>query len=81
MAKVTGWGLTNTSLGSRPKVLQEVDVPVITTATCQLKHGFVSFYERNNSLPVTDSMFCVGFPNGGKGSCLFDSGEQGMGGG
>ena len=80
MAKITGWGLANTSLGSRPKVLQEVDVPVVTTATCHLRMGFVNFYSKTFSLPVTDSMFCAGFfDGGGKGSCNFDSGEHGMG--
>lgn len=56
MATLIGWGLTNNSLGSRPRVMQEQDVPVITTETCQLKTGFVSFYGNNYSLPVTESI-------------------------
>ena len=76
MAKLTGWGFTDNSVGSRPKVLQEVDLPVITTATCQLRMGFVNFFGNNYSLAVTDSMFCVGSVTGGTGGCNHDSGKH-----
>ena len=76
MAKITGWGLANTSLGSRPKVLQEQDLPVVTTETCQRRMGFVSFFGKNYSLPVTESMFCMGSLTGGTGGCGHDSGEH-----
>ena len=75
-----GWGFTNaSSVGSRAKVvLQEVELPAITSATCQLRMGFTKFFGANYSLPVTESMFCIGFLNeGGKGGCSHDLRKHG----
>ncbi|KAL1490523.1 hypothetical protein ABEB36_013201 [Hypothenemus hampei] len=59
---VTGWGLT-TNDGSLASILQVVDVPLITTATCQ--SGFYG-------TAITTRMFCAGVE--GKDSCVGDSG-------
>ena len=74
-----GWGLTGIVKARQgaelnPKVLQQVEVPVITTETCQVRHGLVVEGKRNVSTSVTDSMLCTGFLEGGKGGCNFDSG-------
>ena len=37
MGKLIGWGRTNDSVTSLAKVLQEIDLPVVTTPTCQLR--------------------------------------------
>ena len=77
MAKLIGWGRTNDSVTSLAKVLQEVDLPVVTTPTCQLRTGFTNFFGNNYSLPVTESMMCVGFfDGGGQGGCYHDSGKH-----
>nr|AAK48894.1 CUB-serine protease [Panulirus argus] len=61
-ATVTGWGAT-TEGGSMSVTLQEVDVPVLTTAACS------SWYSS-----LTANMMCAGFSNEGKDSCQGDSG-------
>jgi len=61
---VTGWGTTSEG-GSLGRVLQKVDVPVVSDADCRDSYG---------SSQVYDSMICAGLPQGGKDSCQGDSG-------
>merc|ERR1711872_347714 len=65
MCTVTGWG-TLSEGGQLAEVLQKVDVPVISDATCQEEYDI--FYD------IMDSMICAGFEEGGKDSCQGDSG-------
>ena len=67
-----GWGLPSESTAE--KALQQTELPVITTETCQRRHGFADVQGENRSLPVTDSMLCAGFLEGGTGGCYLDSG-------
>jgi len=64
MCTVTGWGTTSEG-GSLGRVLQKVDVPVVSDDDCRDAYGSSSVY---------DSMICAGFPQGGKDSCQGDSG-------
>ncbi|XP_051550510.1 trypsin-2-like [Myxocyprinus asiaticus] len=61
---VSGWGLTNISTGDVPDKLQCLEVPTVSDRDC------------NNSYPgfITESMFCAGYLEGGKGVCYGDSG-------
>ena len=62
MAYVTGWG-TSGEGGSASATLMEVDVPVVSNATCNNSYG-----------TITDNMICAGYAAGGKDSCQGDSG-------
>lgn len=48
--------------------LQEVQIPVISTAECRKRTLFLPLYK------ITDDMFCAGFDRGGRDACLGDSG-------
>lgn len=48
--------------------LQEVQVPLISTAECRKRTVFLPLYS------VTEDMFCAGFERGGRDACLGDSG-------
>jgi secreted trypsin-like serine protease len=48
--------------------LQEVQLPIISTAECRKRTLFLPLYR------VTDNMFCAGFDRGGRDACLGDSG-------
>lgn len=63
-ATVTGWG-TLKSDGSQPTILQEVDVPVVSTADCRKVYG---------TSGITNNMLCAGTATGGEDSCQGDSG-------
>jgi len=52
--------------GSTPSVLMEVDVPLISDATCRAAGGSYT--------NVGEVSFCAGLPQGGKDSCQGDSG-------
>uniref|UniRef100_A0A8C1BSJ5 trypsin n=1 Tax=Cyprinus carpio carpio TaxID=630221 RepID=A0A8C1BSJ5_CYPCA len=62
MCRVTGWGNTMSSTADSNK-LQCVEVPIVSDRDC------------NNSYPgmITDTMFCAGYLEGGKDSCLWCS--------
>jgi len=64
MCTVTGWGTTSEG-GSLGKILQKVDVPIVSDADCRGSYG------END---IADSMICAGFEQGGKDSCQGDSG-------
>lgn len=56
-----------------PKSLKYVAVPVVDQETC--RHSFAQLKRHRHNLPrLTDNMFCVGVPEGGRSSCLGDSG-------
>merc|ERR1711982_195238 len=61
---VSGWG-TTTEGGSLARVLQKVDVPVVSDEHCRDSYG---------QDDITDSMICAGLDQGGKDSCQGDSG-------
>merc|ERR1712234_90694 len=61
---VSGWG-TTTEGGSLARVLQKVDVPVVSDEHCRDSYG---------QSDITDSMICAGLDQGGKDSCQGDSG-------
>lgn len=62
---VAGLGRTSEG-GSSPTRLQEVDVPLVSDATCRQAGG--------NYTTVGDVAFCAGVPQGGIDSCQGDSG-------
>merc|ERR1712174_192262 len=61
---LSGWG-TTTEGGSLARVLQKVDVPVVSDEHCRDSYG---------QSDITDSMICAGLDQGGKDSCQGDSG-------
>ncbi|XP_075927874.1 trypsin-like [Petromyzon marinus] len=63
MCTISGWGETQTSVGS-PDVLMCVQAPVLSDTSCR------------NSYPgdITNNMICLGYLEGGKDSCQGDSG-------
>ncbi|XVV02172.1 serine protease [Actinosynnema sp. CA-248983] len=63
LGTVLGWGRT-TEGGQASDVLREVDVPIQSTKYCN------EAYDDFDKL----TMFCAGFPEGGKDSCQGDSG-------
>ena len=60
---VSGWGKTIEG-GSSSNILRKVQVPIVSSSQC------------NTAYPgrITTSMFCTGYPAGGKDSCQGDSG-------
>ncbi|MBN3296697.1 MASP1 protease, partial [Amia calva] len=76
---VAGWGISNpnismdytvsSDLGTVSDVLQYVKLPVVLQTECQS-----SYASRSGSYNITDNMFCAGFYEGGKDTCLGDSG-------
>ncbi|XP_078785950.1 mannan-binding lectin serine protease 1 isoform X3 [Oryzias latipes] len=78
---VAGWGIftPNASTSTSPHlmsdpgvladVLQYVKLPVVSQDECR-----ASYASRSVGYNITDSMFCAGFPEGGRDTCLGDSG-------
>ncbi|MEM7538532.1 MAG: serine protease [Chloroflexota bacterium] len=64
-AMTSGWGVMGDSANEGiPEILQKVDVPIVSTETCNEAYGG----------EITDGMICAGFQEGGKDSCYGDSG-------
>lgn len=61
---VIGFGVTKED-GNNPEILQKVDVPIVSTKTCQNAMG--------NAINSLENI-CAGFKSGGKDSCQEDSG-------
>ncbi|MGH0174043.1 UNVERIFIED_CONTAM: hypothetical protein FKN15_067057 [Acipenser sinensis] len=76
---VAGWGISNpnvsmdnavsSDLGMVSDVLQYVKLPVVLHSECK-----TSYELRSGNYNITDNMFCAGFYEGGKDTCLGDSG-------
>ena len=65
VSTVTGWGALSQN-GSSPSVLYKVQVPVVSTATCNASNAYNG--------DITGNMVCAGYAAGGKDSCQGDSG-------
>ncbi len=68
-ATVVGWGTNNFSNPERPlfpSELNEVELPIVSTAVCNAPQSY-------NGL-IGEGQICAGFPQGGRDSCLGDSG-------
>ncbi len=66
---VAGWGVVDFSNPARPlfpTALQQVSVPLVSMAVCNLPQSY-------NGL-IVDSQICAGLAQGGRDSCLGDSG-------
>ncbi|XP_048343530.1 LOW QUALITY PROTEIN: trypsin-3-like [Sphaerodactylus townsendi] len=61
---VSGWGNTLTTGVFYPNNLHCLDVPILSTSTCQAAYPG----------RITSNMFCAGYVEGGKDSCQGDSG-------
>ncbi|XP_066259069.1 uncharacterized protein [Euwallacea similis] len=68
LCTVVGWGQLFEVGRIFPDTLQEVQIPVISTAECRKRTLFLPLYK------ITDDMFCAGFDRGGRDACLGDSG-------
>ncbi|XP_076262079.1 uncharacterized protein LOC143197460 isoform X2 [Rhynchophorus ferrugineus] len=68
MCTVIGWGQLFEVGRIFPDTLQEVQVPVISTAECRKRTLFLPLYK------ITEDMFCAGYERGGRDACLGDSG-------
>ncbi|XP_078101305.1 coagulation factor IX-like [Sander vitreus] len=74
---VAGWGISNLNLNASPSdppaltsdLLQYVKLPVVSQDEC-----LASYASRSGSYNITDNMFCAGFFQGGRDTCLGDSG-------
>uniref|UniRef100_A0A096M5R1 MBL associated serine protease 1 n=1 Tax=Poecilia formosa TaxID=48698 RepID=A0A096M5R1_POEFO len=69
---VAGWGISNASSNPSPltsDLLQYVKLPVVPQDECQ-----ASYASRSVRYNITDNMFCAGFFQGGRDTCLGDSG-------
>ncbi|KAG8445060.1 hypothetical protein GDO86_009995 [Hymenochirus boettgeri] len=76
---VAGWGITNpnitvdevlsSGMRTHSDVLQYVKLPVVLHAECKS-----SYESRSGNYSVTENMFCAGYYEGGKDTCLGDSG-------
>lgn len=64
MTITAGWGATHEGSWTLPNLLQKVEVPLVSRATC------------NEAYPnrITDRMVCAGYKQGGKDACQGDSG-------
>lgn len=68
-ATVVGWGTNNFSNPDRPlfpSELNEVELPIVSPAVCNDPTSY-------NGI-IGDGQICAGFPQGGRDSCLGDSG-------
>jgi secreted trypsin-like serine protease len=65
MATVVGWGYTG-QIGSSgyPEELQQVSIPIVSNTDCGVSYPSM----------ITSNMLCAGYVEGGKDSCVGDSG-------
>lgn len=69
LTTVVGWGILNEEFDTYPIDLYEVEVPIVSRATCEAIYGSA----------LTGNMICAGYSNGGKDTCSADSGGPIMG--
>ena len=62
----SGWGTTSEGSYTLPKILNKVEIPLVTTEACNAADVY--------SGDITDRMICAGLKDGGKDSCQGDSG-------
>lgn len=70
LTTVIGVGITQQGTDSRPQAMMQVDVPLVSEATC--RKGASNQYNAS-SINYTNQL-CAGYPEGGKDSCQGDSG-------
>jgi trypsin len=66
MVWTSGWGTTSEGSYTLPKILQKVEIPLVSKATCNAAEVYNG--------DITDRMICAGLAKGGKDSCQGDSG-------
>ncbi len=66
IATVIGWGRTIESVPSKPDILQEAQVPIVSNTIANLPQSYDG--------EVTDNMLAAGYSAGGVDSCYGDSG-------
>lgn len=62
----SGWGTVSEGSSTLPRMLQKVDVPLVTAKACNADTAYNG--------QITDRMICAGLVAGGKDSCQGDSG-------
>lgn len=62
----SGWGTTQQGSSTLPRLLNKVEVPLVTTKDCNAPAAYDG--------DITDRMICAGLVKGGKDSCQGDSG-------
>lgn len=66
MVWTSGWGTTSEGSYTLPKILNKVEIPLVSTEDCNMSEVYNG--------DITDRMICAGFKAGGKDSCQGDSG-------
>ncbi|XP_054711546.1 trypsin-1-like [Uloborus diversus] len=68
---ITGWGKTDTGLSNRygTRLLQKVDVPIISNDQCEEWHQ-----DKGIDISISPEMMCAGYEEGKKDACVGDSG-------
>ncbi|GIY16980.1 plasma kallikrein [Caerostris darwini] len=68
---ITGWGKTDAGLSNRfgTRLLQKVDVPIISNDECEEWH-----MEKGIDITISKEMMCAGYEEGKKDACVGDSG-------
>lgn len=68
---ITGWGKNDSSFNNRygTRLLQKVDVPIINEQQCEKWH-----LTQGINVTIFPEMFCAGYEDGLKDSCIGDSG-------
>ncbi|KFM77424.1 Plasma kallikrein, partial [Stegodyphus mimosarum] len=70
-AIITGWGKTDPALSNRygTRLLQKVEVPIISNKECEMWHHWKGINVR-----IFPEMMCAGYEGGRKDACVGDSG-------
>lgn len=68
---ITGWGKTDPALSNRygTRLLQKVEVPIISNKECEMWHRW-----KGINLRIYPEMMCAGYEGGRKDACVGDSG-------
>ena len=66
MVWTSGWGTTSEGSYTLPKILQKVEIPLVSAEDCNKSDVYNG--------EITDRMICAGLKLGGKDSCQGDSG-------